>query len=72
LDDLIAQMLLAQAARAEGFEINEADLELRVDALTSELGDAGALVAWQQEHNYTEETFKFSLKINLKIHIKEG
>jgi hypothetical protein len=62
LDDLIAQILLAQAARAEGFEITEADISSRVDALASDVGGADALTAWQSEHGYTEESFQFALK----------
>ncbi len=55
LDDLIAQVLLSQAARAEGFEITEADLRSRIDALASEVGGVDALAAWQSEHGYTDE-----------------
>ena len=62
LDDLIAQVLLAQAARAEGFEITEADLGSRIDALASEVGGADALAAWQSEHGYTDESFQSALK----------
>jgi hypothetical protein len=62
LDDMIAQVLLAQAARAEGFELSEADLGSRIDALTSEVGGADALSAWQSEYGYTDETFQSALK----------
>ena len=62
LDDLIAQVLMAQAARADGFEITEADLGSRVDALASEVGGADALMAWQSAHGYTEESFRSALK----------
>lgn len=62
LDDLIAQVLLAQAARAAGFEITEADLGSRVDALASEVGGVDALTAWQSEHGYTHESFRFALQ----------
>jgi peptidyl-prolyl cis-trans isomerase C len=62
LDDLIAQVLLAQAARDQGFEITEADLGSRIEALSSEIGGADALEAWQSEHGYTEESFRSALK----------
>ncbi len=62
LDDLIAQVLLAQVARADGFEITEADLKSRLDALTSAAGGMDALAAWQSEHGYTEESFQSALK----------
>ena len=62
LDDLIAQVLLAQAARTAGFEITEAELESKVDALTSEVGGTDALATWQSEHGYTDEAFRSALK----------
>ena len=62
LDDLIAQVLLAQAAREDGFEITEADLESRIEALASEVGGVDALETWQSEHDYTDESFRSALK----------
>ena len=62
LDDMIAQVLLAQAARADGFEITEADLEVRIDALASDVGGTDALAAWRSEHGYTDESFRPALK----------
>lgn len=62
LDDLIAQVLLAQAAREGGFEMTETELMSRIDALTSEAGGADVLATWQSEHGYTEETFQSALK----------
>jgi len=62
LDDLIAQVLLAQAARADGFEITEADLRSRLDALASEVGGVDALSSWQSEHGYTDDSFQSALK----------
>jgi peptidyl-prolyl cis-trans isomerase C len=62
LDDLIAQVLLAQVARADGFELTEADLGSRLEALASEAGGVDALVAWQSDHGYTDESFRSALK----------
>jgi len=62
LDDMIAQVLLAQAARADGFEITEADLGSRIEALTAEVGGMDALETWQSEHGYTDESFRSALK----------
>ena len=62
LDDLIAQVLLAQIARAEGFEMTKADLGSRMEALASEVGGADALAAWQSKHGYTDESFRLALK----------
>jgi peptidyl-prolyl cis-trans isomerase C len=62
LDDMIAQVLLAQAARTDGFEITEADLGSRMDALAAEVGGTDALTTWQSEHGYTDESFRSALK----------
>jgi parvulin-like peptidyl-prolyl isomerase len=62
LEDLIAQVLLAQAAREAGFEITEADLEARIQTLASQIGGADALAAWQSDHGYTEVTFQSALR----------
>jgi len=62
LDDMITQVLLAQGARKAGFEITEADLRARVNALASQIGGADALVSWQSEHGYTNESFQSALK----------
>jgi len=62
LDDMIAQVLLAQAARADGFEITEADLEARIIALASQAGGVDALASWQSEHGYTSASFRSALK----------
>lgn len=62
LDDLIAQVLLAQAAREAGFEITETDLGSRLEALASEVGGEGAFSAWQAEHGYTDESFRSAFK----------
>ena len=62
LDDLIAQVLLAQAAREDGFEITEADMESRLEALASEIGGVDALATWQSENGYTDESFRSTLK----------
>lgn len=62
LDDMIAQTLLAQGARAAGLSITEADLQSRVDALAASLGGADKLFAWQSAHGYDDASFRSSLK----------
>jgi len=46
LEDLIAQVLLEQGAKAAGYEISDSVLQSRVDALTSQLGGADKLSQW--------------------------
>jgi parvulin-like peptidyl-prolyl isomerase len=60
--DLVAQMLLAQAARTDGFTLDEAGLQARIDSLTSQIGGADKLSAWEQGHGYSDQTFRSALK----------
>ncbi|HXF84925.1 MAG TPA: peptidylprolyl isomerase [Anaerolineales bacterium] len=62
IEDLIAQLLLAQAARKNGFTLDEAALQARIDALAAQIGGAQALSAWMTTQGYTEQTFRFALK----------
>lgn len=58
LEDLIAQFLLAKAARDANFSLTDADLQARIDAL----GDAATLTAWQSAHGYDDASFRVALK----------
>jgi len=62
LEDLIAQVLLAQAASNAGFNLTEADLQSRIDSLTAQVGGADALSKWKSEHGYDEASFRLTLK----------
>ena len=62
LDDLIDQVLLAQAARDAGLAATETDLQSRVDALAQSLGGADQLAAWQSAHGYDDASFRVALK----------
>jgi len=62
LEDLIAQFLLAQAARDANFELTETDLQSRIDALTSQLGSADSLTSWESAHGYDNASFRIALK----------
>jgi peptidyl-prolyl cis-trans isomerase C len=61
-EDLTAQLLLAQAARTDGFTLDEAGLEARIESLTVQVGGAEALSAWQSAHGYSEQAFRSALK----------
>ncbi len=61
-EDLTAQLLLAQGARTNGFTLDEAALQVRIDSLAAQVGGAEALSAWQSEHGYTEQAFRTALK----------
>jgi len=62
IEDLIAQLLLAQAARADGFTLDDAALQSRIDSLAAQIGGAGVLSKWESEHGYTEQAFRSTLK----------
>jgi peptidyl-prolyl cis-trans isomerase C len=66
LEDMIDQLLLAQAARAEGFQISESDLQSRIDALAAQMGGMDALANWESQHGYTDESFRFTLQISVE------
>ncbi|MFN8400477.1 MAG: peptidylprolyl isomerase [Anaerolineales bacterium] len=66
LEDTIAQVLLSQAARAENFEVTDADLQSRIDALVTQLGSADALSQWQSAHGYDDASFRLALKRSIE------
>src|SRR5215212_4831899 len=61
-EDLISQLLLAQAARAGGFALDEAGLQARFESLAEQVGGAEALSAWMSAHGYTEKAFRPALQ----------
>lgn len=62
LEDLIAQVLLSQAAREANFNLTESGLQSRIEALTSEIGGVEALSAWQSAYGYDDISFRAALK----------
>ncbi len=62
IDDLTAQLLLAQGARATGFVLDDAALQARIDALASQIGGPENLSKWQSEHGYSDQTFRTALR----------
>jgi len=62
IEDLIAQMLLAQAAHTNGFMLDDAALQARIDSLAAQIGGADALSKWKSDHGYTEQAFRSALK----------
>jgi len=62
IDDLVVQLLLAQAARADGFTLDDTTLQARIDSLAAQVGGTDALSKWKSDHEYTEQTFRSALK----------
>lgn len=61
LDEMINQVLLAQAARQSGFTVDDAMLQSREEALVLQLGGRQVLEDWIAKHGYTPESFRQSL-----------
>lgn len=62
LDDFINQTLLAQEAARNGYIVDDAALQARMDALAAQVGGAEALSTWQAAHGYTEAGFQSALR----------
>ena len=62
IQDLTAQLLLAQGAHANGFTLDDAGLQSRIDALAAAIGGAENLSRWESDHGYNEQTFRSALR----------
>jgi peptidyl-prolyl cis-trans isomerase C len=62
-EDLTSQLLLAQGAHRNGFMLDEAGLQSRVESLAAQINGPDALSAWEAEHGYTDQSFRFALKL---------
>jgi peptidyl-prolyl cis-trans isomerase C len=62
LEDLIAQVLLEQGAKAAGFDLTDSALQSKMDAMASQLGGADKLSKWESDHGYTADSFRVALK----------
>jgi peptidyl-prolyl cis-trans isomerase C len=62
IDDMTAQLLLAQGARAAGFTLDDAALQARIDALAAQVGGLENLSRWESDHGYSDQTFRSALR----------
>ncbi len=62
INELIDQMLLAQSAAQDGFIVDEASLQTRINSLETQLGSAQALEDWKAAHGYSDDEFEHALK----------
>ena len=62
IEDLTAQLLLAQGAHADEFMLDDAALQARIDSLAAQIGGAENLSKWQTEHGFSEQTFRSALR----------
>ena len=58
LDNLAAETLLAQAAGKEGYQLDDAGYQGKLDEVTQKAGGADKLAAWMQTNHYTETGLK--------------
>ncbi len=61
LNDMIDGLLLEQGAAANGFIVDDTTVQSRIDALTTQVGGADALAAWESAHGYTDADFRSAL-----------
>ena len=66
LEDMIAQVLLSQAAREANFNLSESDLKLKMDALAESIGGAEALSTWKSAHGYDDASFQIALRRSIE------
>ena len=66
LEDLVAQLLLAQAAREAGFVLDEATIDQRISAVVTQAGGQEALDAWLTAQGYTAEQFRRDLALEIE------
>jgi peptidyl-prolyl cis-trans isomerase C len=62
IEDLTAQLLLAQSAHTNGFMLDDIGLQTRIDSLESQIGGAENLSKWEADHGYSEQTFRSALR----------
>ena len=60
--ELIDELLLAQGAAENGFVVDDAMLQARLDKLATQLGGQEALRTWQATHGYREDEFRAILR----------
>jgi len=62
MDELVDQVLLAQAAAAQNYSVDEAALQAKIDELAGEIGGSEALQTWMAQNYYNEESFRLALR----------
>jgi peptidyl-prolyl cis-trans isomerase C len=62
MDDLIDQTLLAQGAAQEGYKMDEAAVQTRLENLTAQVGGAQALSTWESAQGFTDDSFRQALQ----------
>jgi peptidyl-prolyl cis-trans isomerase C len=65
IDELVNEALMANAASAAGYEVDDAALQAEEERVSAQLGGAAALQDWQTRMGYTEASFRSALRRSL-------
>jgi parvulin-like peptidyl-prolyl isomerase len=65
LQALIERLLLAQGAYSMGVSIEDNDIDAEIEGLIDEIGGVDTYSSWLQNNQYTEETFRQALAIEM-------
>ena len=61
-NDMVDQLLLEQGAASQGYLVDDASLQARIDALAAQVGGPQALADWESAHGYTDNGFRSALR----------
>ena len=64
-DEFVDNLLLAPAAAANGYKVDGAALQRRIDSLDTQIGGPGKLTAWETAHGYTDADFRTALRLQI-------
>ena len=64
-DTLAGDLILAQKAAADGYKLDEAGLQAKLDLLAKEMGGTDKLAAWKKANDYTDDSLKRALQRSL-------
>jgi peptidyl-prolyl cis-trans isomerase C len=64
-DEFVDNLLLAQAAAAKGYKVDQAALQSRIDSLDAQIGGSDQLTAWEKAHGYTDADFRTALRLQM-------
>jgi len=67
LDDLINQLLMAQAAREGGYKIDDAAIEARLVIMVTQAGGSIGMTEWLNKNGYTADTFRVALARSMAL-----
>jgi len=67
MDDLIAQTLLAQAAAAQNYFVDEVDLQEKIDQYSEAAGGQDALQTWISENFYDLDSFRAAASRDMAV-----